>query len=1021
MKSMRTTRSLIALAAGMCLAGVVVAQSTTGGLSGTAKPGTTVVISNDSGFTRTLVADKNGQFGFSTLPIGDYTVEAKGIGTRTVTVTVGSSADESFENSLDKVTVVGVRTLIDTSTTDSRTVMTAKELSRLPIAQSAQGVALLAPGANAGAGGYFSEFTSFGGAGISENAYYVNGYFSGEPLSNLGQRELPYGAIAQQETYTGGYAAKYGRSAGGVINQVGKSGSNKWQFGGQFSVTPNALRSMQEDLYYPKLALPKTNVANPSNYVYTDPELPGTLYRRSSSQTSWNNKISAYVGGPILHDRLFAFLALEQSTKQELLAPPHGTTYSTHRTTKDPKAYLKLNWNISNDHLLEYTYLGERLDVSGKRFAFNSETGEEGAIQSTVPTPQKLNSSYNILSYTGYLAENLTLSATYGQSSYHNKEVNPSILPGVPLLTSPTNQNPAYNGGTPIPNIQGDYTAHDGRNSSKGLHLDLEYKLGTHTLSAGIDNIKFAATNEGTSQVADRFIFGRTTGNISAALGVGSAVTPTNPDGYYVRQYFYSNNTNMTLDQKAWYVEDRWNVTKNVLVSLGIRNDRFTSRNDANVVYMDAKNQWAPRLAASWDVLGDNSLKLFGNGGRYFLALPNNVAIRGASASILASQYYTYTGLTSAGVPTGLTPVQQTAAFGGGPSGLVSSNLELGQPVDVQSFAPSDLKNMYQDEFILGFEKALAKGWNAGAKLTHRALKSAVDDFCDPSSLATAAGLTWQGADNIAKRYVAVDANGKKYYMSSCYMFNPGGSNTYSFPAADGSGRLNKKISSTELGFTSGVKRKYLALDLFLERAFAAGWSMRIDYTYSKLRGNTEGQVKSEFGQQNISKTQDWDAAQIMQYADGALANDREHQLKVRGNYQFAKEWMITANASIKSGTPINCLGYFNPGNVDENSADGDPVGYGSAYHTCFGKIATQGSQRTPWTRQIDLGLQYRPDALQGKLNLTVNVFNLLNGKKVTQYNVTSEDTPYTVNNEYLMPLSRQAPRTVQFVMSYDY
>ena len=77
---------------------------------------------------------------------------------------------------------------------DTRTVFTAEQLQRLPINRSAEAIALLAPGAVAGAGGYsaLSGLVSFGGSGVSENAYYINGYFTGEPLSNLGGSGLPF-------------------------------------------------------------------------------------------------------------------------------------------------------------------------------------------------------------------------------------------------------------------------------------------------------------------------------------------------------------------------------------------------------------------------------------------------------------------------------------------------------------------------------------------------------------------------------------------------------------------------------------------------------------------------------------------------------------------------------------------------------------------------------------------------------------------------------------------------------------
>src|SRR5690606_12156249 len=207
---------------------------------------------------------------------------------------------------------------------------------------------------------------------------------------------------------------------------------------------------------------------------------------------------------------------------------------------------------------------------------------------------------------------------------------------------------------------------------------------------------------------------------ISPALGVG----PSGGDGYFVRELAYFTNTSMSLDQKAWYLEDRWQVTDNVLLSLGVRNDQFTNKNDRGEVYMDAKNQWAPRLGLSWDVFGDASFKVFANAGRYFLAMPNNVAIRGASASTFTYDYYTYTGVDQNGLPTGLTPVP---GVGGAPPPCpVSSNGEYGTPVDVLAFAPSDLKNMYQDEYILGFDTMVAESLMLGTKFTFRDLKSSI-------------------------------------------------------------------------------------------------------------------------------------------------------------------------------------------------------------------------------------------------------------------------------------------------------
>jgi outer membrane receptor protein involved in Fe transport len=434
----------------------------------------------------------------------------------------------------------------------------------------------------------------------------------------------------------------------------------------------------------------------------------------------------------------------------------------------------------------------------------------------------------------------------------------------------------------------------------------------------------------------------------------------------------------MGLEQKAWYLEDRWQITDNFLLSLGVRNDQFTNT--------------------------------------------NNVAIRGASASTFTYEYFTYTGVDANGGPTGLTPVP--GVDGAPPPGPVSSNGETGSPPDVLAFAPSDLKNLYQDEYILGFEKQLTPDWMLGMKLTHRSLKSSVDDICDPYTLMEANGLTPFGFRD--GKFVAEGDIGM-VEIAYCYMFNPGGTNTFSLADVDANGvvtggRTEVQMSAEDWGFTDDLKRDYNGLDIYLERPFDGKWEARIDYTFSKLKGNNEGQVKSEFGQDNISKTQDWDAWQIMQYGSGYLANDRRHQLKARGSYQITDEWAVGGNLRIMSGMPISCLGFFNPdGSIDETSSAADPIAYGASYHTCFGEIASPGAVRTPWTRKVDLGVTYRPLWADQKLALGVQVFNVTNERGVQQVNVTSEDDPYTVSNTFMLPISIQTPRYVMFTASYDW
>ena len=418
---------------------------------------------------------------------------------------------------------------------------------------------------------------------------------------------------------------------------------------------------------------------------------------------------------------------------------------------------------------------------------------------------------------------------------------------------------------------------------------------------------------------------------------------------------------------------------------------------------MESGNQWAPRLGASWDVFGDASLKVFGNLGRYYLALPNSVAIRGASPSIYTREYFTYTGIDPVtGVPTGLKPI--------GP-GPVSVNREYGRPPNPNTVASTDLRSQYQDEGILGFQKQLGSAWVTGATLTVRKLQSAIDDVCDP--------------DALDAKMTSMGLNPALYDNRGCYIFNPGRSNTFQIDKLDGSGSSLVTMSNADWGFTSGVKRKYYALNMFLEHPFDGKWQARLDYTFSRSYGNTEGQVRSDIGQTDVSKTQDWDSAALMTYSNGVLTNDRMHQIRFFGAYQLAREWMASAVMRVVSGAPKNCLGYY-------GANQSDPTNYGSYYHYCFGEPSRPGDAgRWPWTKQLDLGLSYRPDFAKQRLAFGLNVFNVLDQRDPVQGEVISESAPRTVKNTYGMgAISGRAgsvatptyttPRYVRLSVTYD-
>lgn len=986
----------------------VLAQSTTGTITGQAQAGATVTATSNTGVMRRTTVDNSGHFNITSLPVGNYTVTLQHEGTVVATrndvqVVVNSSADASFiasgNKSLETISVTANAIApIDVTTVDSRTVITAKDLDKLPLARNAEAIAMLAPGVVAGSG-YFSGPTgnalvSFGGASVSENAYYINGYNTTDPLNGLGGIGLPYGAIDQQEIFTGGYSAKYGRSTGGVINQIGKRGTNEWHFGVQAQWAPSSLASDPRNTYYPDAALPE-------NYGYDNPNLPGTINRSRKDNKSTVTTYDAYLGGPLIKDKLFLFAAVEaqkqdsRATSSIAASQPFVNNYSY--TT--PKHYVKLDWNINDSNILELTNISNKNSYNSNEYAYSYATGAKGELIGH-DLETKTGSDIYIGKFTSYLTDDLTFSATYGINRAIDFSQIPGMDPTLPYLKSVQSQDPGITGGQSIGNNNnvGYITPPNARYQSRGLRLDLEYKLGDHLLSAGIDNISSSATDEGQQASGPGYwwIYGKSANPntpISSHFGIGAP----GGEGYYVSRYVNSNATNMSVEQKAQYIEDQWQINDRWLLNIGLRNDQFTNYNNAHQAFVHNTNQWAPRLGFSWDVFGDSTFKLFGNLGRYYLALPNSVAIRAASASTMTYEYFTYTGIDSAtGAPTGLKPL--------GP--VFSPNGEFGQAPDPKTVTATDLRSQYQDEAILGFNKMLGEHWVYGAKITMRKLQAAIDDVCDVDALATKAIAQGIDPDSVA-------------FPSGCLIFNPGRTNTFLLPNADGNGYSQVTMSNHDWGFNNGAKRKYYALDMFLEHPFDGKWQGRLDYTFSRNYGNTEGQVLSTVGQEDISKTQDWDYWQLMEASNGVLSNDRTHQFKAYGAYQINPEWMVSGSLQVASGAPKVCIGYYaGPG----SDLDNDPAGYGSSYHYCNGKATSLGSfGRLPWTKTINLGVTYRPLFADKKLALNLDIFNVLNERRPTALDATYETVSGTVSNTYGMPLYMQTPRYVRLSASYDW
>ena len=147
-------------------------------------------------------------------------------------------------------------------------------------------------------------------------------------------------------------------------------------------------------------------------------------------------------------------------------------------------------------------------------------------------------------------------------------------------------------------------------------------------------------------------------------------------------------------------------------------------------------------------------------------------------------------------------------------------------------------------------------------------------------------------------------------FRSGCASFNPGRDNTFLVDYA-GNGKYTRvTLTAADLGFDK-PKRSYFALDLSLEHRLRDNWYGKLTYTYSRNKGNTEGQTKSDNAQTDVAATSTWDNTQLMEGSYGNLPNDRPHQVKAFGFYQFSPEWQVGGNFLAEAGRPKNCFGNY--------------------------------------------------------------------------------------------------------------
>ena len=1012
-------RNALCVALGMTLASAAFAQNAAGSLFGKADAGATITIQNtDTGTSREIKASADGRFAATQLPTGHYRVTAGAV-SRDVLVNVGTGTEVSLAGNgsatnLGRIEVVGKASFnpIDVSSVESTTVFTQEQIRQLPVARDISSVALLAPGTVKGDTG-FGNLASFGGASVAENGYYVNGFDVTNIFNFLSYANIPFDAIAQQQVKTGGYGAEYGRSLGGVISLVTKRGTNDWKGGASVYWSPETLASQSANVS----SRDPADIASGDKYF---------RYRKDnrSDELSYN----VYGGGPIIKDRLFIFGLIEGNNNQsDTYGFPIAATTSQHQADTQPQGLVKLDWNITDNHLLEFTGISSRnndrvvryvnppnpnnLDAQGNPLPYKY-TGQHGI--ETARYSVKSGGETYIAKYTGHLTDNLTVSAMAGQTEIVTGDRTPALLGSE---SCPRAYDSRINPGRVVKigcwntsaTFVRDVTQPPDRDKRNAYRLDVEWRLGDHLIRGGYDHEKFASQRAGQSYTGGIYYryFKRPN-----AFRVNGVLLPANTN--YVRTWdFRSLSGDFEVLNTAAYIEDSWQVAPNVLLYGGLRGETFKNLNGEGATFAQSDRLLAPRLGFSWDVKGDSTMKVFGNAGRYYIPVAGNTSVRLSGGDNTAVNYYNYSGQ--------IDPV--TGAPVGGLGTQIGPN-DTSKPVapDARTVAASNLTPMYQDEFILGLQKDFGNSWTGGVRGIFREVKNGMDDYCGHQSF-----QTWANDNG----YVNADLRrtGEGGTMAQCVLINPGKDVSIALDLQNDGNLTNVTVPASYLGLPK-YTRKYRAMEFFFERARADGWYLQGSYTYAKSTGNTEGYVNSTLEQTDAGVTQDFDHALFEDGAYGPLPNDRRHTLKLFGVYDLSDEWRVGGSFLLQSGRPINCNGYIPLGDPRVGIDYTSLKGYSASSFYCrnaqgqdvLGQRGDRG--RTPWIYNFDASIGYIPAWASKKLTLEMKVFNIFNIQKVTEYSETSAfggNTAQQPDPNFLNIVNYQSPRSVLFTARYEF
>jgi hypothetical protein len=659
------------------------AQSTTqGAIGGTVKdpqgavvPNATVSVKNDETNKEvSATTDAAGNFRVAQLQPGTYTVavNAAGFGayTQKVVVEVGLVTPVDANLTVQGVTgetvqVTSDAPVVNTEQQDFSTNINQTSINNLPInGRRWSNFALLTPGAVPD--GTFGLISFRGISGLLNNNTIDGGdnnqaFFAEERGRTRISYSISQSAIREFQVNTSSYSAEYGRSAGGVVNAVTKSGTNDFH-GDVFYFQRNN----------------KWGARNPlaTNSVQT---APGVFTLVGIKPKDVRHQFGGTIGGPVVKDKAFfffsydeqrrdfpglarfgtnGFLNLSSANRTALLA--RGITDAQVNSTLgflngltgavprrgDQKIFLpKFDWNINKSNAFSVTYNHLRWD---------SPNGVQTQATNTRATDNfgddRVGIDWVTFRLNSTISGNIVNEARYQWGRDNEQQFSTAPNTGEPtnsvggrspqvILSSSTNFSfgiPEFLERPSFPDERRNQFA-DTMTVSNGTHT-VKFGGDVNRVKDIINNIRFVGGEfnyTGNSPLADfivDYVNFQTNGGVRALSGGtnGQCVSSTRRAGQCYGGNFNqgigpSGLTMSTMDYN-FFVQDDWKATPRLTLNLGLRYEYQQNPDPINVNpalpqtgnKVSDKNNFGPRLGFAYDLTGDGKTSLRGGWGMYY-------------------------------------------------------------------------------------------------------------------------------------------------------------------------------------------------------------------------------------------------------------------------------------------------------------------------------------------------------------------------------------------------------------------